>query len=97
MKFRLILTLNLNNMENKNLSITDYVAAGVEVKRFSYYTGSGLLICKPSDGERFFLHEDFLGDSSIVWIVCITLDGELWRQNIKSIARVTYVTAVSIS
>ena len=82
-------------MQN-NLSIRDYCRMGISVKRFSYVLQNNVVIVKPEPGQIFLLHEDFLGSRSIVWIVCWTDDGELWRQNIESVVRVTYHNPVNL-
>ena len=83
-------------MENLNLSIRHYGQSMVGVKRFSYYYKGELVVVKPTDGERFFLHEDYLGAYSMVFVVCIVDNAEVWRQNMNSIVRITYENAVSV-
>lgn len=82
--------------QNLNLNLIDYARIGLEVKRFSYPVVDGLLVIKPKKGERFFLHEDYLGSYSIVFIVCIYAGAEIWRHNVANVSRITYLEGIKI-
>lgn len=80
----------------KNLSIRDYATYNAEVLRFSYEGKNGITLVKPEQGEHFVLHEDFVGNRSLMWIVCITDDGEQWRHNADNTIRITFANPVNL-
>jgi len=73
-------------------TLRNYAMAGVKIKRFTYLRNGQLIQSKPSATEVFVLHEDYLGDKSIVWVCCLNLENraELWRHNVSDVVRLTY-------
>jgi hypothetical protein len=73
-------------------TLRNYALAGVKIKRFTYLRNGQLVQAKPKTNEVFVLHEDYLGDRSIIWICCFNLntDSELWRHNVCDAVRLTY-------
>ena len=73
-------------------TLRNYAMAGVKIKRFTYLRNGQLVQAKPKATEVFVLHEDYLGDKSIIWVCCFNLntDSELWRHNVADVVRLTY-------
>lgn len=77
-------------------TLRNYALAGVKIKRFTYLRNGQLVQAKPKTNEVFVLHEDYLGDKSIIWVCCIDTetDSELWRHNVADVVRLTYDSPV---
>lgn len=72
-------------------TLREYSQIGALVKRFSYTIDGKAYIIKPKRGEQFILAEEYMGDRSMYFIVCMTKDGEIWRQSIVNANRITFV------
>jgi len=62
-------------------SIREHAQASTEVKSFSYVRNGGTIQCKPKENEAMILNEDYLGDRSIIWIVCF--DNETFTERYR--------------
>ena len=82
-------------MQN-NLSIRAYGQYNAPVKQFSFIVGGEIRLVKPKEGESFYMHEDFLGDRSSIWIVCLTEEGEQWRHKADNVHRITFNQSINL-
>jgi hypothetical protein len=55
--------------------------ANQQVKSYSYIRNGNTLPCKPKENEAMQLFEDYLGNLSVIWIVCF--DKETFRESYR--------------
>lgn len=71
-------------------NLRNYSQAGVTLKRFTYMRNGNLVQCKPKQSEKFVIAEDYLGDRSLIWILCLENGAEKWRHSVSDVVRLTY-------
>jgi len=63
------------------------------VKSYSYLRNGSTVQCKPKENEAMQLFEDYLGNLSVIWIVCFDKETfrESYRFNAANAVRINFI------